>query len=1149
MSGNYPKFLKNSPEGEDLFDGKSHDKVAIVIKNAIVNNSFENHVIGIEGEWGSGKSNTIEILKGKFKEDDKKPYFFTFDAWGHQEDLTRRSFLEELINELLEKEILLNNQDKWGKIEAELLAKKSTKHVNKFPLIKKYWIFITLSILSFALLSIIYEDFFQLKDNIKFINFYFGRLELFFIKYLFPTFLFLCGIKDLISEFRKLKKPEDVGLKENQKLTNWKKIEYLAYWFNGKDLTSKEVENIIDKEPSVRQFKKYFNKIVEDLNPKKVDQLILIFDNMDRLSTNQKLMSLWSSIHTFFAECTYKNVWILIPFDRTHLANFFNRDDRDKGQDVAKEFINKTFSTSFRISPPVVSDWKSFFNIKLVEAFGEGYFKSKKLETEKYYIESIFDYSFPSIINPRQVITYLNSIVSLLKQWDNQIPLRYLALFTIKKNSILNNPLESISKANYLGNLNSLFLEDTSLEKYMSALVFNVDLNKANEVLLKREMEQIFINTDLKKLKEIQSHSAFKSYFDKVFKDFTTSNTTILSNISVVLIDSKDIFGENVYYNYWKRINNELYREVFNKNMYHKEFDEIHKSSLINSKNPKGTPKKIIKKLIESVQELSTKNGRVNFEYYEFIKNIESFLNNNKIEIEIKDVLAYCVINPEHLKKIIEIELNNFNNYKIFSIEKELNEYLITNDYGLTNLKEEPKKTLLELVVEVLGHNKFKLLKNTVEEDIDDTGYSENEKLRKLIITQRILTENGNKPIENKLDFATVRDHFSSYHTTIESDYFPDIISLLISYQEDKSYSNTTFINVLNNEDEEYKVEDFSKVIEYYITYGDLLKLIVNDDDSYKLLNDIVKDLTKTSYGLSTLSVSWVFSSYNEIIENVFEDNPDTFLQKFDRWSSDFNKHIDSNNVFNKIEESFFYQISDEPKQAFKSVEFAYELAINNFENKTSDEWKKIFDSKSKVDKIFKHLYDNNKLPNKITKSNDFMLAYERHMNDIINGEVIEYDESFWKELVLRERINVNSLKRVFSNILDNLLHHDHNITKKELLFFKDGLIKYSTNLIKDASDVQRQILIPFLNDKKVINEFIIPNKEKIVEVINASDDFLHDIKDIIKSKLDNPETIAFEDFKYLSDGTKIHGLIEEDKKNSKVEKSKTDDENEKKNL
>ena len=92
----YPQYLSNKPGGEDLFDGKSQERLAKAIANHInamdtAKKPVVSRLLGLEGKWGSGKSNVIGLLR---KELSEKYTFFCFDAWGNQEDLQRRSILE-----------------------------------------------------------------------------------------------------------------------------------------------------------------------------------------------------------------------------------------------------------------------------------------------------------------------------------------------------------------------------------------------------------------------------------------------------------------------------------------------------------------------------------------------------------------------------------------------------------------------------------------------------------------------------------------------------------------------------------------------------------------------------------------------------------------------------------------------------------------------------------------------------------------------------------------------------------------------------------------------------------------------------------------------------------------------------------------------
>ncbi|MBL4654115.1 MAG: hypothetical protein JKY53_14820 [Flavobacteriales bacterium] len=101
--------------------------MANTIFELIKDKSLPNNVIGLEGKWGSEKSNVVSILNKKFDNTKSDYILFTYDAWAHQEDLTRRTFLEGLITKLKSDE-KFNDTIDWENELNKLLAKKSIKN-------------------------------------------------------------------------------------------------------------------------------------------------------------------------------------------------------------------------------------------------------------------------------------------------------------------------------------------------------------------------------------------------------------------------------------------------------------------------------------------------------------------------------------------------------------------------------------------------------------------------------------------------------------------------------------------------------------------------------------------------------------------------------------------------------------------------------------------------------------------------------------------------------------------------------------------------------------------------------------------------------------------------------------------------------------
>ena len=117
----YPKFLDNKPCGKDLFESKSHERIAMQIAT-LLQGGTSVHTLGIDGGWGSGKSNLVELIKSNL--DKQKYHFLIYDAWGYQTDFQRRSVLENITSYLIDNQII--DRNKWNGRLLQLLSRKRT---------------------------------------------------------------------------------------------------------------------------------------------------------------------------------------------------------------------------------------------------------------------------------------------------------------------------------------------------------------------------------------------------------------------------------------------------------------------------------------------------------------------------------------------------------------------------------------------------------------------------------------------------------------------------------------------------------------------------------------------------------------------------------------------------------------------------------------------------------------------------------------------------------------------------------------------------------------------------------------------------------------------------------------------------------------
>ena len=481
MKENYPKFLSNQAIGEDLFLGHSQEKTADVIINDIKNSEFG--IIGIDGGWGSGKTNLVKIIKKKLSVN--KFSFFIYDVWGHQEDEQRRSILEELTQFISSNKLV--DEKKWDKKLKKLLAKTKETNTQKKPILS---LGIIISLVSLLLIPFLKS----VGDNIT--------SSWKYLVYLSPFLILLFSYLYFFFKFFKDENPYIKAGNELFKLYQKDKIEVTTY------------ETISEEEPSVKKFREWMNDINSDL---KENKLVLVFDNFDRLPKD-KILQLWSSIHVFFSENKYENIKVIIPFDREHIRNAFidlnSKEEKEEfGNSYSEDYINKTFDVVYRVAPPILTDWKGFFEEKWKQCFGEDYNVNEFTRTRQVYE------LLNNKITPREIIVLINEIATLKVLHNFIIPANYLALFVINKPIILKNPIPEITNPTYLKGLEFIYKNDENLPKYITSIVYQLEPENSLEIIYSEKLKDALLNKKVDELKEISEAKFFTEILEGVYPE------------------------------------------------------------------------------------------------------------------------------------------------------------------------------------------------------------------------------------------------------------------------------------------------------------------------------------------------------------------------------------------------------------------------------------------------------------------------------------------------------------------------------------------------------------------------------------------------------------------------------------------------------
>lgn len=354
-------------------------------------------IIGLNGCWGCGKSNVMELVKQNFSgsKDQANFVFFEYDLWGHRLDLTRKMFLEELIDFLCDEK---NDIDAEFKEDVKRLTGKTVEreHVDMLSVPA---IICVLGFLSLPFLQLAADLF---KERFA------GAFH--WVALVVAFAFWGCLVLDL-SRRRTLKDA-------------FSRVMSLA---RGVSPSSIDFEHEI--EPSIGKFTKFISDIVGKLDQKK-KSLVVILDNMDRLLPEEVVKCL-AAIHILFAEKREKrphNLKVIVPYDAVKAGSVFAKL-MNMDVDDAHDYFQRTFDVIYGVSPQFGSRWEVFFD-KCYEIVSMG---DAVAELQKDTVRQTIDLLVPvEKRSPRKLIAILNEISEVwntMRKVSGEIGLRDVALF------------------------------------------------------------------------------------------------------------------------------------------------------------------------------------------------------------------------------------------------------------------------------------------------------------------------------------------------------------------------------------------------------------------------------------------------------------------------------------------------------------------------------------------------------------------------------------------------------------------------------------------------------------------------------------------------------------------------------------------------
>lgn len=817
---NHYNYISKAPCGEDLFVGKAHEKTAEQITQKILS-SETSLMIGIDGGWGSGKSNLIQMIEKRVQEEDAKAIFFTYDAWGHQNDMPRRAMLEELTSKVIQfpQALLEEKREDWEERKEKLLAqrkKTSTKTIPK----------VSAGILVLALMSILTPTCSKVGESLP--KTYGAGWDIAIT--IAPLAFGLCyaGYK-----FYRLKK-KTVKAFLNELL--------FLYQESTKEETTHEV--VFSEEPSSSQFREW----MKDLDKSLQTHLILVFDNMDRLPAS-KVQEFWAAIHSFFSEEKYEHIRVIIPFDRKHIISAFRGEDGDDKRCYGNDFIDKTFDVVYRVAPPTLSNWKGYLSAQWEEAFGESL-------SPEHSITQIYDLLTESK-TPREIIAFINDCVTTSETCSASIPDEYIALFIIGKHKINESPQKELLELSFLEPLAYKYRNEKT-QKYLSALYYQLPPEEVLDIVYTDQLRRELEKGETTLLKSLVGQPILPSLLENAIVAVTNIENTALAFSQVgAEAKEKEEQDKSIPINFWEQL---LMKAPEEKEDCPKKY-QIELLKHTSEERAKRYLRDVITSIYSQSYGYISKSGAPDPKIFDAPKfhnkitrlqeGIEEYPYLNPIEL-----LHEVVTTPERFVSFVQQAQEKYEDYKVSCPIEEVDTYL--SEMAIEELKD------LHFTRYLSGKEKVKLRSffETLRDQIKDSNSTDE---ASILLHQWV--DLGIRDITSKGDSLMSDNLIQRLYEDADEGSFLEHCLICIYISRGKARTIPAMEDILREENEELSKKIAQKYIQIFVTYEDLL-LMHSEMGEYPLYRGIVRTLITNKLG-KHLSVEKVLPQYKEISQTI----------------------------------------------------------------------------------------------------------------------------------------------------------------------------------------------------------------------------------------------------------------------------------------
>ena len=542
-------LLPDTPATANVF--KSHDVIAEALA-ALIREERVGRTIGLQGGWGAGKTTVSELLKRKLDAD--AIAVVDFNAWAHEGDPLRRTFFEATVRALHETEDGKGwiRADDWKAELDELAQRRAVEERRAVPAFSLIGKLVIIALFLVPLGGALFGQ--ALRENVHWwpdTGLPVARrfLAELFLGILFSVAPLIAGLIGLGVERRRVKRqarassvagalPPSVaqGAPEARADDLWSLLFV-------KTPNYSRTEVVKTPNPTSIEFEDKFNKLMGEVFKVKDRKVVLVLDNLDRVAAKDAL-EIWATLQTFFQSATrFPSLWVIILYDLQGLRQLWEKDGGSP-QEMALSFLDKTFAARFEVPPPLVSDWHGYLLDNLDAAFPKHYAQElTRRQAEFHDVYRVYSAHLAQrgkLPTPRELKLFVNQIGVLHRQRedDDSFPLSLYAYFTLLMRE---KSADQIRQALLEGGIppqGSNDLYGPQPQSALAALLFNVDIATAQQLLLKGEIQKALVGNDVASLQKLHAtcaNAGFWEVLETVAAEFKESQPPVLARIAVCL--------------------------------------------------------------------------------------------------------------------------------------------------------------------------------------------------------------------------------------------------------------------------------------------------------------------------------------------------------------------------------------------------------------------------------------------------------------------------------------------------------------------------------------------------------------------------------------------------------------------------------------